>query len=129
MLLDESIGWFVYYEIDEAAETNVITPLANAFRNSNYDIKTMMETLLKSEHFYDVANRGAIIKSPVDFMVGIMRQYDISSNSDFPGSSDYKDQYYMWYLLQYFLLYTATEHRRSPKCGGLACILSDSQLP
>ncbi len=98
--------WFVYYEIDETTEANVITPLANTFRNSNYDIKTVMAQLLKSEHFFDVANRGALIKSPMDFLIGMMRQYNITDNDKsgnvFPTSSDYKEEYYMYYLIQYF---------------------------
>ncbi|MFY0643768.1 MAG: DUF1800 domain-containing protein [Bacteroidia bacterium] len=105
--------WFVYYEIDANTETDVITPLANTFRNANYDIKPMLEQLFKSEHFFDVANRGALIKSPMDFMVGLMRQFEISSNNTyigpsdpgnnvFPTSSNIPEQYYMWYLIQYF---------------------------
>ena len=30
--------WFIYYEIDAAAETNVIAPLAQIFRANNYDL-------------------------------------------------------------------------------------------
>ena len=31
--------WFVYYEIDETTEANVISPLADILRNNNYEIK------------------------------------------------------------------------------------------
>ena len=44
--------WFVYYDIDATTEANVITPLAQVFRNNNYDIKPVLDTLLKSEHFF-----------------------------------------------------------------------------
>ncbi|MBR9861037.1 DUF1800 domain-containing protein [bacterium] len=105
--------WFVYYDIDEATEANVIAPMAQIFRNNNYDIKPMMEALFKSEHFFDVANRGAIIKSPIDFLVGFIRMFDIannnfqhpnnnSKNNIFPGASDYVEQYHMWYLIHYY---------------------------
>lgn len=94
--------WFVYYEIDAATEANVITPLAATFRNSGYEIKPMLEQLFKSEHFFDTVNRGALIKSPIDFAVGMMRQFEISTNADFPDGNDYVEQYYMWYLLQYY---------------------------
>ncbi|MFZ1370731.1 MAG: DUF1800 family protein, partial [Ferruginibacter sp.] len=50
--------WFVYYEIDAAAEANVIAPLAQIFRTNNYEIKPVLEALLKSEHFFDVLNQG-----------------------------------------------------------------------
>ncbi|MCB9260995.1 MAG: DUF1800 domain-containing protein [Flavobacteriales bacterium] len=87
--------WFVYYEIGEAEETNVIAPLADIFRNNNYDIKPVLAALLKSEHFFDVANQGCLIKSPVDFTVGMMRQYDIV----FPDNSYLEEQYYFWSIV------------------------------
>ena len=59
--------WFVYYDIDAAAETNVIEPLATIFRNNNYQIKPVLSALFKSQHFFDVVNRGCLIKSPVDY--------------------------------------------------------------
>ncbi len=87
--------WFVYYEIDAAAETNVIEPLAAIFRNNQYQIKPVLEALLKSEHFYDVVNQGAKIKSPVDYSVGLMRQNVV----DFPDENNLVEQYYMWTIV------------------------------
>lgn len=84
--------FFVYYDIDATTETNVIEPLATIFRNSGYDIKTVLTALLKSEHFFDVANMGCIIKSPVDFNVGLIRQFEV----DFPTAATYETQYFMW---------------------------------
>lgn len=76
--------FFVYYEIDNDIETNVIIPLADTFRNNNYDILPVMAQLLKSEHFFDVANRSCLIKSPVDFAVGLCRQMLVV----FPDNTD-----------------------------------------
>lgn len=76
--------FFVYYEIDSDIETNVIVPLADTFRNNNYDILPVMAQLLKSEHFFDVANRSCLIKAPVDFAVGLCRQFNVV----FPDSTD-----------------------------------------
>jgi hypothetical protein len=69
--------WFVYYVIDAAAEANVIEPLASIFRNSSYDIPTVLKALLKSEHFYDPLNAGCMIKSPVDMYVSMVRELNI----------------------------------------------------
>lgn len=87
--------WFVYYDIDAAAETNVIEPLAAIFRNNNYQIKPVLETLFKSEHFFDVVNQGCLIKSPVDYSVGLMRQNKVV----FPTASNVVEQYYMWTIV------------------------------
>jgi uncharacterized protein (DUF1800 family) len=88
--------WFVYYEIDANTEANIITPLANIFRTNNYEIKPVLNALLKSEHFFDTLNMGCQIKSPVDFVVGMCREFNVQ----FQPSTDYTTNYGMWnYLL------------------------------
>jgi uncharacterized protein (DUF1800 family) len=88
--------WFVYYEIDAATEANVIAPLAQIFRTNNYDIKPVLSTLLKSEHFFDVLNQGCLIKSPIDIIVGLCREFGVV----FPTvAADYAGAYNTWYLL------------------------------
>ena len=81
--------WFVYYDIDATTEANVIAPLAQIFRTNNYDIKPVLSTLFKSEHFFDVLNQGCIIKSPIDFVVGLSREFNVQ----FPPVSDYAGNY------------------------------------
>jgi hypothetical protein len=66
--------WFVYHDIDEAAEANVITPLAGILRNNNYELRPVLEVLFRSEHFFDANNIGCVIKNPLDFVVGVARQ-------------------------------------------------------
>ena len=88
--------WFVYYDIDAAAEANVIAPLAQIFRTNNYEIKPVLQTLLKSEHFFDVLNQGCLIKSPVDMLVGNCREFGVV----FPSpATDYVGAYNTWYLI------------------------------
>jgi uncharacterized protein (DUF1800 family) len=84
--------WFVYYVIDSAAEANVIGPLADIFRNSNYEIKPVLSALFKSQHFYDPVNIGCVIKSPIDHAVGLCRETGVV----FPSSSDLAAQYNHW---------------------------------
>ncbi len=81
--------WFVYYAIDAGTEASIITPLAQIFRSNNYDIKPVLSALFKSEHFFDVLNQGCIIKSPVDFIVGLCREFDVQ----FPVATDYAGNY------------------------------------
>jgi uncharacterized protein (DUF1800 family) len=69
--------WFVYYVIDDTTEANVISPLADIFRNGNYDIAPVLKTLFKSQHFFDPVNRGCIIKSPVDMYVSMVREFNL----------------------------------------------------
>ncbi|HEX9006557.1 MAG TPA: DUF1800 domain-containing protein [Bacteroidota bacterium] len=74
--------WFVYYVIDDAAETNVIAPLAAILRGNNYDVAPALRTLLGSAHFFDPVNRGCTIKSPLDHLVGLCRQGQVAFPSD-----------------------------------------------
>lgn len=82
--------WFVYYLIDDAVEANVITPLADIFRNNNYELLPVLRALFKSEHFFDPLNMSALIKSPIDHNVGLVREFGVT----FPTA--YMDAYDAW---------------------------------
>ncbi len=81
--------WFVYYAIDATVEANVIEPLAAIFRANNYEIKPVLATLFKSQHFYDVLNRGCMIKTPADHVIGALREM----NTVFPDPADWDTNY------------------------------------
>lgn len=84
--------FFVYHTIDEATEQNVIEPLAVLFRKKKFEIRPVLEALFGSRHFFDPANYGSMIKSPVDFTVGLCREFVIA----FPDGADFADQYAIW---------------------------------
>lgn len=84
--------WFVYYNIDTATENNVITPLADLFRTSNYELKPVITALLKSEHFYDQLNQGCYIKTPADLVIGSLREMNVV----FRPESDWDINYGLW---------------------------------
>ncbi|MEY3324736.1 MAG: hypothetical protein RL316_367 [Bacteroidota bacterium] len=84
--------WFVYYQIDADTERNVITPMADIFRSSGYEIKPMLSALLKSEHFFDKINRGCYIKSPADHVIGSLREMNVT----FPPATDWSTNYGLW---------------------------------
>ena len=75
---------FVYFDITPEIETDIIEPLAVILEQNNYQITAVLEVLLASEHFYDLDsaptsdnNIGAIIKSPVDLLVGTIRLFEL----------------------------------------------------
>ncbi|NHZ85604.1 MAG: DUF1800 family protein [Planctomycetia bacterium] len=65
--------WFLYENVDDS----FVDGMADVLRNSNYNIKTVMEYLLTSEHFYDPVLRGAIIKNPLNIVQGGIRQFGL----------------------------------------------------
>lgn len=46
---------------------------AQQFRNSNYDIPTLIKAVLTSEVFWVKYHRGALIKSPIELTIGTLR--------------------------------------------------------
>lgn len=70
----ELYRFFVYHQIDANTEANVIEPLAQILRSNNYEILPTLEALLLSEHFFDPLNRAVVIKSPLDYVIGLMRE-------------------------------------------------------
>lgn len=93
--------YFVYYDIDANIEANVIVPLAAFMVSSNWEMAPVVSKLFKSEHFFDVANKGVMIKSPVDFIAGTLRTLNINTTAA-PGASEVINQYAIW---QYFHTY------------------------
>ena len=87
--------FFVYYEIDAATEASVIEPLAAVLRSNNYEIKPMLETLFKSEHFYDTINQACYIKSPLDILAGTLREFNVT----FPAYTDYVAGYPLFFSI------------------------------
>lgn len=76
--------WFVYYEIDANTEQNIIAPLAETMIQNNFEVKPVLDVLLRSGHFFDPNNVGCIIKNPVDLVGGTVRQFGLPP----PDASD-----------------------------------------
>jgi uncharacterized protein (DUF1800 family) len=54
-------------------DTGEVKRLAAIFRNGGYEMKPVLRALFLSPAFRDPANRAALIKSPVDLIVGTVR--------------------------------------------------------
>ncbi|MBL0684825.1 DUF1800 domain-containing protein [Aquimarina mytili] len=65
------------YFVNDDINKNHIEILTNAFFNSNYDLKTVIDTMLKSDWFYDSQNIGTKIKSPIELIVGLSKSFGI----------------------------------------------------
>ena len=67
--------------VPEAAE---VTRIARVFRESGYDIRTALRALLAADAFYAPGARAALIKSPVELIVGTLRQFDFRTGEMLP---------------------------------------------
>ncbi len=59
-----------------------VARIAGRFRGSGHDIRVALHEILSSRAFWATENRAALIKSPVDFVVGTLR----GLNADVPDS-------------------------------------------
>ncbi len=80
--------WFVGTEIDATIEREVIGELANTFRGSNWEIKPVLELLFKSQHFFDAANMGAMVKNPIDLVVSTAQYFSKYFTPTIPSQVD-----------------------------------------
>lgn len=91
---------FVYFDITTEIESDIIEPLAAVLQANDYEITSVLEILLQSEHFYDEDstptnddNIGAIIKSPMDLVIGTLRLFDLQV----PDNTTSLPQHYQLY--------------------------------
>lgn len=63
---------FVRPEADEA----IVAELAGIFIAHDFDIAPMLRALFKSEHFFDDANIGVLVKSPLESMLTFVKEND-----------------------------------------------------
>jgi uncharacterized protein (DUF1800 family) len=52
--------------------------MANVFYKSNYEIKPLLEFVFMADWFYDDKNIGNLVKSPVELLTGLNRQFYIN---------------------------------------------------
>jgi uncharacterized protein (DUF1800 family) len=70
---------FVSPSIATPADEKQVVRMAEEFQASGYNIAKLMRTMLTSDAFYAMENRAALIKSPVELVVGTMKQFEIES--------------------------------------------------
>jgi len=71
--------------VSTTADAREVRALAARLRASNYELKPVLRVLFTSEAFYAPANRAALIKSPVELIVGTLRSFEISPANTVPA--------------------------------------------
>ncbi len=61
--------------VKESVDTIHVKELSDVFYNANYDITILMKHLFNAPWFYE--SKGELIKSPVDFLVGFGKMFDL----------------------------------------------------
>jgi uncharacterized protein (DUF1800 family) len=71
---------FVSPEPDAVA----VKQLAAVWRNANYEMKPLLRAMFLSDGFWSAANHGTLVKSPVDLVIGSLRQFQFSVEDPAP---------------------------------------------
>lgn len=70
--------FFVY----ETPNESIVSELAQLFIDEDFELEPIIRKLLKSEHFFDESILGAMIKSPIDLMLGWQQEVGVSIPKD-----------------------------------------------
>ncbi len=93
----ELYRFFVYHQIDLSLQEDIIQDMADIFTANEFKIQPVLEALLTSEHFFEAEageddnNFGSIIKSPLDLVLGFMRNFDLALPDYETELADYYD--------------------------------------
>ena len=70
------------FYVSDVPDPARVAPLAEAFRKSGYDVADLLERIFSADWFYDPANTGSIIKSPVELLAGLRRTLNLQVGND-----------------------------------------------
>lgn len=65
------------YLVNETPDPAHINAMADVFYHANYEIKPLLEYVFNAPWFYEDKNIGNLVKSPVELIVGLNRQFSI----------------------------------------------------
>ncbi len=67
--------------VSDTPDPAQLDSVASHFRSSGYDIKAALRALLVAPAFWDERNRGVLVSSPVEFIAGTVRRFDVTYSS------------------------------------------------
>jgi uncharacterized protein (DUF1800 family) len=66
------------YLVNETPDPVHVNAMADVFYKADYEIRPLLEYIFTSGWFYEEKNAGNLIKAPVEFIVGLNRQFYIN---------------------------------------------------
>ncbi|MBA3682289.1 MAG: DUF1800 domain-containing protein [Bacteroidetes bacterium] len=68
------------YYVNETINEERVKQLADFYYQNQYNTGALIKKIFTSKWFYDAENIGCNIKSPIDYLVGLSRQFSITYN-------------------------------------------------
>lgn len=78
------VGKFWKEFVSDEPDRMEVERLAESFRRSNYETGLLLNDLLLTPQFWAPENRGVLIKSPVELIVGTARLFDLPLDDETP---------------------------------------------
>lgn len=83
----EQIAWYIcrkFYTffVHAIPDDEFVNELAGVFIDNDWDIQPVLRHLLTSEHFYDDDFIAARIKSPVELLIGFLREAEVAPSAE-----------------------------------------------
>jgi uncharacterized protein (DUF1800 family) len=75
-------GKLCRFFVSDDPDEEMVNHLADKFYQSNYHIGSLMEEIFKSDAFNDPRNRGNLVKSPIELLVGMRRTIPVEFSRD-----------------------------------------------
>ncbi|MTB52379.1 DUF1800 family protein [Lewinella sp. W8] len=70
------------YFVNKAVDQAVVNQMAQTFLDNDFQILPVLEELFGSAHFFDAANVGVLMKSPIELMVSFLHQGGFGTFND-----------------------------------------------
>lgn len=117
--------FFVTRKISEEVETDIITPLAQTFRDNNYEVLPVLKQLLLSQHFYDEDDSsatdeivGAFIKSPLDLALQALSFFELPIPDPITDNDTHYNTFYNAGVMERMLSRTGMDLFYPPDVAG-----------
>ena len=117
--------FFCYPLIDDLTEKNIIVPMADLLRKNNYELMVPLKALLGSAHFFDSSFYNSMIKSPVEYTFGLLKEFEFmyinyEMASDIPAryTSELNKNFYKYRSIQWELGNVGLNFTDPPSVSG-----------
>lgn len=117
--------FFVTRKISDEVETDIITPLAQTFRDNNYEVLPVLKQLLLSQHFYDEDDSsatdeivGAFIKSPLDLALQALSFFELPIPDPITDNDTHYNTFYNAGVMERMLSRTGMDLFYPPDVAG-----------
>lgn len=124
--------FFVTRKITEEVENDIITPLAQTFRDNDFELLPVLRQLLQSEHFYDQDDAsstdeitGAFIKSPLDLALQALSFFQLPIPDPFAENDKHYNTFYNAAVLERMLSRTGMDLFYPPDVAGYPAYFQD----